>query len=147
MVRISLTQIGLGVVSQPVLVLIEIEWLLRVDILNTIDMAFSIRLRLKQFPTTTRDFVSTRCDVWLRHRQSRTRQDDVRLMDILHGRNTTLEVQVDIQDMALAYRCDVLTSHITLYIVILVDHGDNLLLREVEDIRTASDVQRTSFRR
>ena len=109
-------------------------------------MALCIILCIEQFPTATGDFVSTRGDVWLRHRQGSTRQDDVRLTDILHGRNTALEVQVDIQDMTLAYRCDVQTSHVTLYVVVLVDHGDNLLLRQVEDISTASNVQRTGLR-
>ena len=41
---------------------------------------------------------------------------------------------MDIQYVAFAHWCNVLTIHITLYIVILIDNGDNLLLREVEDI-------------
>ena len=67
MVRICLAQVCLGIVSQPILILIEIERIYRRCIFYAIDMAFSIRLFVKQLPTATGDFVSTRCYVWLRH--------------------------------------------------------------------------------
>ena len=47
--------------------------------------------------------------------------------------------------MALAHRRDVCPRHITLYIVVLIDHGDDLLCREVEDVRTASHIERARF--
>ena len=110
-------------------------------------MAFGITHVIKQLPTATGNLVGTRCDVWLRHRESRTWQDDVRRQDVFHGWNTTLEVQVDVQDVALTHGRDVRAGHITLYIVVLVDDGDNLLLRQVEDVRAAGYIQRTGLRR
>ena len=53
---------------------------------------------------------------------------------------------MDIQNVALAHWCDVLTVHITLYIVVLIDDCDYLLLRQVEDIRATSNIQRTGLR-
>ena len=69
MVRVGLTQIRLGVVSQIILILIEVQRFFGRRILYTIDMAFSIALFLEQFPTATCDFVSTRGNIRFRHRQ------------------------------------------------------------------------------
>ena len=146
-VREGLAQIGLGIVSQIVLILIEVERIRERRVFHTIDMALGITLRIEELPTTTGNLVSTRCDVRLGDAKHRTRQDDVGCLDILHGGHTTLEVQVDVQNVALAHRRDVCTRHITLYIVVLIDHGDDLLCREVEDVGAAGHKERARLRR
>ena len=52
---------------------------------------------------------------------------------------------MDVHHMALADRCHIVA--IGFFIVILIDNGDNLLLREVEDVRLAADEERTGLRR
>ena len=134
-VGVGLTEIGLGIVSQIVTILIPIEWVGSRRVFNTIDMALCIRLLLEELPSTTRYFVSTRCYVWFTDTNEGTRQHNLWSLDFLNVRNTTLEHDVDIHHMALADWCNVSTRSITLLIVILIDDGDNLLLREVEDVR------------
>ena len=146
-VREGLAQIGLGIISQIVLILIEVERIRERRVFHTIDMALGITLRIEELPTTTGNLVSTRCDVRLGDAEHRTRQDDVWRLDVLHGGHTTLEVQVDVQNVALAHRRDVCTRHITLYIVVLIDHGDDLLCREVEDVGAAGHKERARLRR
>ena len=110
-------------------------------------MALGIALGIEELPAATGNLVSTRRDVWLRQAEGGTRQDDVWCLNIFHSRYTTLEVQVDVQHVALADGRDVLTRHIALYVVILIDDGDNLLRREVKDVRAACHIERTGLRR
>ena len=140
-VREGLAQISLSIVSQVVLILIEVERISKRRVFHTIDMTLSITLCIEELPTTTGNLIGTRRNVRLWDTEHGTRQDDVWCLDILHGGHTTLEVQVDVQNVALAHRRDVCTRHVTLYIVILIDHGDDLLCREVEDVRAASHIK------
>ena len=56
----------------------------------------------------------------------------------MQGRNlryTTLEVQVDIDDMTLGNRLDMDTALVALSIVVTEDDGDDAVLLQIEDIR------------
>ena len=146
-VRVCLAEICLSVVSQIVAVLIPIERISGRCVFDTVDVALGVRLLLEYLPTTTCYLVSTRCYVWLAYSDVGTRQHSLWSLDVLYGRHTTLEEYVNIHHVTLADRGDARTCSIALLIVILIDDGDNLLLREVEDIREAADVQRTGLRR
>ena len=147
MVRVSLTKIRLGIVGQVESILIPIKWISGRRIFNTIDMAFGISNLLKEFPSTTRYLVGTRSNVRINHTDFRARQNNLRHLDVLDSRNTTLELQVDVHHMAFTDRRNVCTRLITLLVVVLIDHGDNLLCREVEDVRLATDIERRGLRR
>ena len=146
-VRVCLAEISLGIVSQIVAVLIPVERISGRRIFLTIDMALSVRHLLEQLPSTARYLVGTRSDVRFTNTDERTRQYHLWSLDVLNGRNTTLELHVDVHHVTLADRCDVCTRSVALFVVILVNDGDNLILREVEDVREAADVQRTGLRR
>ena len=85
--------------------------------------------------------------MWLTNAYEGSWQHYLRSLDVLDGRNTTLEHDVDVHHMALADRCNVSTRNIALLVVVFIDDGDNLLLREVEDVRETAYVQRTGLRR
>ena len=144
-VRVGLTEIGLGVVGQIVAVLIPVKRVSGRRVFDTVDMALSVRLLLEQFPATTRYLVGTWCDVWLANTDKGSWQHNLRCLDVLDERNTALEHDVDVHHMTLTDRGDVCTRSIGLLIVILVNDSNNLLLREVEDVREAANVQRTSL--
>ena len=59
----------------------------------------------------------------------RTRQHNLRSLDVLDERNTALEQHVNVHHVTLADRSDVGTRGIGLFVVILINDGDNLLLR------------------
>ena len=48
---------------------------------------------------------------------------------------------MDIHHMTFADGCDMCTVLITFLVVVLIDHGDNLLRREVVDVGMASHIQ------
>ena len=98
-------------------------------------MAFSLTFLLEQFPTTTSYFVCTRSYVWFADTYERTRQYSLRSLDVLNGRNTALELYVDVHDVAFADRCNMCTRYIAFLIVVLINYSNNPILREVEDIR------------
>ena len=140
-IRIGATQIALGVVSQIVFVLIPVELVNVRIVFHTVGMALGITLRSKEFPAATGHLIGSRCHSRLTHRDEVTRQDNLRRGDILHYRNTALERQVYVQHMALTDRCHV-AAGIGLVVVVLINHGDNLLLRQVIDIALTAHIQR-----
>ena len=97
-------------------------------------MTLGISDLLEEFPTTTRHLIGTWCYMRFTDADERARQYNLWRLDVLDGRNTALELQVDVHNMALTNRSDVCTTDITFFVVILIDHCDNLFLREVEDI-------------
>ena len=146
-VRVCLAEICLSVVSQIVAVLIPVERISGRCVFDTVDVALGVRLLLEYLPATTCYLVSTRCYVWLAYSDVGTRQHSLWSLDVLDGRNTALEEYVDVHYVTLTDWGNICTCSIALLVVILIDYGDNLLLREVEDIREAADVQRTCLRR
>ena len=85
--------------------------------------------------------------MWLTHTDESTWQHNLRRLNVLDGRNTALEQHMDIHHMALADRSNMCARGIALLVVVLVNDGDNLLLREVEDVREAAYIQRAGLRR
>ena len=144
-VRIGLAQIGLGIVGQEVAILIPIERIVAWRIVDTVDVAFGIAFVLKQLPATARYLIGSRSHLRFTQTEEVARNDSLRLSDILYSRNTTLKLEMDVHHMALTDRCHVVA--IGFFIVILIDNGDNLLLREVEDVRLAADEEGTGLRR
>ena len=140
-VRVGLAQIGLGVVRQIVTVLVPVELVDVRQVVNTVQVVLGIADGLEELPSTTGDLVGTRGDNRLAETQLRTGQDGLRLLDVLDKRNTALEVDVDVHHMAFADGCDV-TLRVGLLVVVLIDDGDDLLLREVVDVALAADVKR-----
>ena len=134
MVRIGLAEVCLRIVSEVVTILIPVERVEGRHVVNAIDMTLGISNLLEEFPATARHLVGTWCHMRFTDADERARQHNLRCLDVLDGRNTALELQVDVDDMALTNRSDVCTTDITFFIVILIDHGDDLLLREVEDV-------------
>ena len=72
-------------------------------------------------------------------------QDDVGLHDVLDDGYAVLELDGDVQHVALADGGDV-TRGIALLIVILVNDGDNLVLHEVVDVALAAHEERRRLR-
>ena len=143
-VRIGTTQIALGVVGYIVTVLIPVERIECRCIVNTVGVALGITLGFEQLPSTACDFVGTGRYDRLAQTGVVAGQDDVGLRNLIHGGHTALECQVDVHYMALADRCYV-TGAVNLVVVILINNGDNLLLREVEDVALAAHIQRTGL--
>ena len=127
-VRVGLTEIGLGIVSEIEAILIPVKRVSGRRVFDTVDMALSVRLLLEQFPSTTRYLVGTWCDVWLANTDKGSWQHNLRCLDVLDERNTALEHDVDVHHMTLTDRSHVCTRCIGLFIVILINDGDNLLL-------------------
>ena len=146
-VRVGLTQIGLRIVCQIETVLIPVERIYRRRIGHTVDMALGIVRILEEFPTATGNLVSTRCYRRYAHGDARTWQYDGRCIDIFHCRHTTLEVDVDVHHMTFGDRYNMVSIIITLFVVILIDDGDNLLSREVVDVGITGHIQRTGLHR
>ena len=147
MVRVCPTEIGLSIVSNIIAILIPVERVVAWGILYTIHVTLGIVHFLVEFPSTTCYLVGTRCYGRRTQRDRRSWQDDTRFGDVLNVRNTALELQVDIHYVALGNRCDVHTRLITFLVVVLVNHGDNLILRKVEDVRVTRYIERTGFHR
>ena len=135
MVRVGLAEIGLSIVSYIIAILIPVERVAAWIILYTIGVTLCIVHFLVEFPSTTCYLISTRCYGRRTQCHSCSWKNNTRLGDVFYIRNTTLELQVDIHHVTLSDRSDVHTRLITLLVVILINHSDNLLLREVEDVR------------
>ena len=110
-------------------------------------MTLGIVRIIEELPSTTSYFVSTRCYRRHTHSDTGTWQYDSRRIDIFHSRNTTLEVNMDVQHMTLSIRCDMSTCFIAHLIVILIDDCDYLLRREVVNVSIACHIQRTGLHR
>ena len=145
-IRIGLAEIGLGIVSHIVVVLIPEERVGSQVVFLTVDMALSVCCCTEQLPSTTCHLVGTWCYVRLTKSYLATRQYQLRSLDVLDKRHTALEVDVDVHHMALADWCNV-TACVALLVVVLIDGGDNLLLREVEDVRLTTYVERRGLGR
>ena len=90
-------------------------------------MAFGVGELFEEHPSATHDLVCTGLDVWRTQISLSTRQNNLGLVDVLHLGDTTLKLDVDVQHVAFADRCDVHALFVALLVVILVNHGDNLL--------------------
>ena len=134
MVRIGLAEVCLRIVSEIEAILIPVERVEGRHVVNAIDMTLGISNLLEEFPAATRHLVCTWCYMRFTDADERARQHNLRCLDVLDGRNTTLEHDMDVHYVALTNRSDVCTADIAFFVVILIDHGDDLLLREVEDI-------------
>ena len=109
-------------------------------------MALCIALCSKELPAAAGHLIGSGCDSRLAHRDEVARQDEVGRSDILHNRHAALERQVDVHHMALADRCHI-AAGVGLIVVVLVDDGDDLLLRQVVDVALAADIERRGLRR
>ena len=145
-VRIGLAEIGQGVVFQIVAVLIPVQRVAVGYELNTVGMALGIANALEQLPSATSNLVSSRCDDRLLYTDVGAWYDDSRRGDVINGRNTALELQVDVQHMALTVRYDV-AVHVAHLVIVLVDDSDDSLLRQVVDVRVTGHEERTGLYR
>ena len=66
--------------------------------------------------------------MWFTNSDEGTRHHNLWRLDVLNSRNTALELQVDIHHMTLTDWCDMGTRQVALLVVVLINHGDNLLL-------------------
>ena len=138
---------GLRIVSDVEFILIPVKRLTGWCIFLTAEVALSIFLGFEQFPTATDNLIAIRVDTRHTHRDAITRQHDVGFLNIFHRRNTVLKGHMDSHHMTLADRRDMGTTLIAFLIVVLVDDGDNLLLREVVEVGITAHIQRTCFHR
>ena len=141
-IRVGLTQIGLRVVCHVVVVLIPVQWRGVVHEGLTVAVDGGILGRGEDLPTRVGDFEGTRCDGRNLHTHTGTRQHGGRSLDLTNLGYTRLELEVDVHDMALTHRHDVVTTFVALLIVVEVDHGDDFLLLQVVEIRLARDIER-----
>ena len=139
-VRISFTQISLGIVSYIVVVLIPIHRGGVVLVSNTVFVFAGIQFRFEDFPSTTKNFVSTLGN--RRHRKTyrRVGQYRSRRRYVANGRLTAAEFQVNVDDMLFAVIGNIGT--ITFFIVVTINHGDNTVFAQVENIRFARHINR-----
>ena len=100
-----------------------------------------------EFPSAASHLVGTRCDGRRTQRHSRSRKNDARLGDVLNSRNTALELEVYVDHVALGDRRDVHTRLIALLIVVFIDNSNNLIFREVEDVRITRHIERAGLHR
>ena len=145
--RIGPAKTGLCIVGNPIVVLIPIERGLVVIERRTVIVRCGIVVVGEDFPSWLCDTESTlgnRRDI---HSESGSRQYKVRLVDLTNHRHTTLEVDVDVQDMALTYWCHIETWFVALIVFIEIDDGDDLLCRQVVDIRLARYIECADLRR
>ena len=81
----------------------------------------------------------------LTNTDERTWQYYLRSLDILNGRNTALKLQVNVHDMALTDWRNMCTRCIALFVVVLIDHSNNLLRGQIEEIRLTAHIERRSL--
>ena len=145
-IRIGTTQVGLGVVGHVVAVLIPVERIGCRVVFHTVGVAFGICLVLEELPTAAGHFIGAGGHFRLAHGVEPSGQDKVRRQDVLHNRHTALKLQVNVQHVTLADG-RYIAAGVSLLVVVLIDHGDNLLLRQVVDIALACDEERRGLRR
>ena len=72
-VRIGLTEVCLGIISQVIAVLIPVERIELRRVFNAVDVTFSVSDLLEEFPSTARYLVGTRCHMRLTDTDERAR--------------------------------------------------------------------------
>ena len=145
-IGIGLTEVGLGVVGQILTVLIPVDRCL-VGELPAIAVALGVLLVLEDLPAAAHDLIGTRLHGGLEESHIVARQDSSRRAEVANLGHATLEVDMDIDDMALRDRLDMRTALVALGIVVTEDDGDDTVLLEVEDIRLSGDIERGQFLR
>ena len=145
-IGIGLTEVGLGVVGQILTVLIPVDRCL-VGELPAIAVALGVLLVLEDLPAAAHDLIGTRLHGGLEESHIVARQDSSRRAEVANLGHTTLEVDMDIDDMALRDRLDMRTALVALGIVVTEDDGDDTVLLQVEDIRLSGDIERGQFLR
>ena len=110
-------------------------------------MCSGIVIVAEDLPSRFRDTVSTLSNRRYIHTNCSTRQHDIGFVDITNLRHTTLEVDVDVHDVALTHWCHIESRLVTLIILIEVDNGDNFLCRKVIDIRLIRNIEGADLRR
>ena len=145
-IGIGLTEVGLGVVGQILTVLIPVDRCL-VGELPAIAVALGVLLVLEDLPAAAHDLIGTRLHGGLEESHIVARQDSSRRAEVANLGHATLEVDMDIDDMALRDRLDMRTALVALGIVVTEDDGDDTVLLQVEDIRLSGDIERGQFLR
>ena len=141
-VRVSLADITLGIVGHIVAVLIPVHRCLVVAVGHTIAMELGIGGVVVDFPATTNQLIGTRCHLGLVHAHGSSRQYGRWRQQLVDDWCTTLKLQVDVDDVELVHQTDTLARFVTLVIGVLIDDGDNLLLRQVVDIAFTTHIER-----
>ena len=144
-VGVGLAQIGPCIVGNKVVVLIEVEGIHVRAVLDAVDVSLGICLVVEELPSAACHLIGSGRDERLLDADGGAGQDDVGLLDVLDGGHAALELEVNIQHMALADRHDVHAFHIGLVVAILIDDGDNLLGGEVLDVGAASHIERAGL--
>ena len=144
-VRVCLAQVCLSIVGNVVAVLIPIERVANRRVVHAVGMVLGIALVGEQFPSAANHLVGSGRYVWRLYRYAISGQHNVGRIDIIDGGDAAPEVDMDVQHMILADGSDLRTGLVALLVVVLINHGDNLFLREVLDVAFVSDIQRTQL--
>ena len=110
-------------------------------VLYAVGMALGIVFALKQLPSAACHLVGSWCDARTDHLDIVAGQHNLRCLDVFHGGHAALERDVDVHHVTFAHRCGVAVG-VALLVVVLIDDGDNLLRREVEDVALTAHEQR-----
>ena len=146
-VGVGLAQIGLGVVGHVVAVLIPEHLRVVVDVRLSVLVAGGIGQVGKEFPSGSQNL---KCSgFYIRHLQTHRGawQHGVGFGELAYLGHAALELQVDVDDMALGDGRDVHAGFVALFVFIGEHDGDHLVLAEVEDVRFAGHDERGGLHR
>ena len=141
-VGVGLAQARLGVVGYPVVVLVPIDGIRVVGIALSVVVGVGMGVVVEDFPARLGDVEGTRGDGGDVQAQRGTRQHEGRRVQLANLGHAALEADMDVDDVALGDGRDVVARLVALLVLVEVDDGDDLLLREVVDVRLVRHVER-----
>ena len=146
-IRVGLTEVSLRIIGNIVVVLIPV-YRRRVIIERlTISMQGSIIGIGEHLPSRAGDLESTRLNRRNLQTDGCTRQHGIWFLEHTNLWHTTLEIDVQVDNVTLTDRRDVITALITLLILIEVDDGDYLFFLQVIDVRLTGNIERSGLLR
>ena len=143
----GLAQIALGVVGHIILVLIEVHRRVVVDVGQAVLVGGGIVLVFIDFPSATQDFVGSLGDKRLVEAHTGTGQHSRGLQQLTDGGHTTLKVDVDVDDVALAYLIVAGTRLVGLDVGVYILSRNHLVLLQIVDVHIAHHKEGAGGRR
>ena len=141
-VGVSLAQARLGVVGYPVVVLVPIDGIHVVGVALSVVVGVGMGVVVEDLPSGLGDVEGARRDGGDVQAQRGTRQHEGRRVQLANLGHAALEADMDVDDVALGDGRDVVARLVALLVLVEVDDGDDLLLREVVDVRLVRHVER-----
>ena len=146
-VTVGLAQIGLCIVGNVIVVLIQIYRGQVIIIGLPVGVCLGFILAGENLPTGVGYKIGSLLHGRYLHAYSCSGQYKVGLLQLANFGHTALEIDMDVHDVAFAHWHDIRTRLIAFLVFVEVNNGDNLLLRKVEDVRFARHIQGAGLRR